>query len=216
MNTIQPLSYAELVAPERTHERILCPGEIPIHPKVYNSPLVYTPEFIMEVRAQMPDALRKDISEIKRILQEPLGFTITNEGILDVNPKRKFHEEPQKFNDIKFEVDQSKKTLWGGIYASTIGILSSRDSEFSISQKPPIGWPSFSHPLPKEKAEQYCFRHERSSFGQDQGYYVCHTWYNHNLHDQGKLLFHYLRTFAIVFNNLGLAKLEASPEEKKL
>ena len=38
----------------------------------------------------------------------------------------------------------------------------------------------------------------------DPNYLRTHAWYQHNIDDQGWAVFHFLRNFSILFNNLGL------------
>lgn len=63
MTLVKPLTYSELVYPGRVMP-ILNPREIPVHPKVYGSSLVYKQEFIDEVKGAVPDSVRKDIEAI--------------------------------------------------------------------------------------------------------------------------------------------------------
>ncbi len=198
---ILPLAYADFIAPQRANEqsRILRPDEIPIHPKVYVSDFAFTPEFVEEVRRQMPRALHEDISEIERVLGKSLGLYVTDTQIAQAGERC---SDKTEFAEIGHEVDPTRKTIDVGIFASTINILRDRNSTLEIS--PPIeAFPGLTHPLPLEKVEEYAFK-------SDGRYHTCHTWYTHNLHDQGKSLFHYLRTFAIVFNNTGLERIARS------
>ena len=184
------LSYAELIASPRVYDVVLSPREIPIHPQVYNSSFAYTPEFMTEVQAQMPQALHEDISAIERILQVETGITVTDKAM-------KWRSEELRFEEIPHEAKPQTRQLSIGIYASTIGILPHLPTELMVFPKSFIG----KHPLPLEKARAYAFREEPDCL-------TLHTWYTHNIHDQGELLFQYLRTFAIVFNNCGLSRLQ--------
>lgn len=187
------LQYTELVEPKRRYDKILRPDEIPIHPSVYTSPFAFTPDFLREVRRQMPQALRDDISEIERILGEKSEIVVTEESIA-------YRREETRFDQIEHKVNPVERKLSVGVYASTIGILPHlpRPRVLEINTGRTLGIQS-AHPLSQEKALEY-------AFDSDGDYLKLYTWYTHNLHDQGEPLFHYLRTFAILFNNLGLAR----------
>jgi len=189
---ISPLAYAEFVAPQRHYDKLVTLGEIPLHPRVHDAAFAYTQEFLDEVRKQMPQALRENIREMERILGETIGITVTDTAI-------RSRGEETLFDRIEHEADAAQRTVSIGIFASTIGFLPWLPRVIEIHTQQPQE--SGSHPLSLEKARAYSFRQSGS-------YLQLHGWYTHNVYDQGESLFHYLRTFAVLFNNHGLTKLE--------
>ena len=189
---IPKLLSEDLIEPRRRNNRILSPYEIPIHPRVYNSDFAYTKEFMEEVRARMPQALRDDISRIEIVLGIDLGITITDESILEGSYEI-------KFKDIDYEAKSQERQIGVEVHAANTFILPHLSRTLEIDTRLGIN-PILSHPLPPNKILEY-------SFDSDGDYFKFYSWYTHHLHDVGEGFFHYLRAFAIEFNNHGLSKL---------
>lgn len=190
--SISPLLSEYFVNPERKSmvlgRPILYPSQIPIHPLVYGSALRLDSVFIDEVRAGMPEALRRDISTIERMLSTDLGLVVKETGIIDGDQREIPYTKIQHY--IQRDINQFSLDL-GSV---SIGLLPLTPRQFEIY---PEGAP---HPLPQEVARQYAFLIEENTM-------CLHTWFTHNLHDGGEGVFHYLRAFAMEFNNKGLRRL---------
>ncbi len=190
---ISPLLPEYFVDPERRGivmgRPILYPSQIPIHPLVYGSALRLDSDFIGEVRAGMPEALRRDISTIERMLGTNLGLTVKDTGIIDGNDQREI-----PYTRIQSHIQPATNQFTLELGSVSIDLLPSTPREFEIY---PGRTP---HPLPQEVAQQYAFSIEDDTMS-------FHTWYTHNLRDGGEGVFHYLRAFAMEFNNKGLRKL---------
>lgn len=190
---VSPLEYNELIDPRRSHDKILAPYEIPIHPSVYDSEFAYTPEFMKELRERMPQALRDDIAVIESLVGSQ-GIKINDDGIIEGEVLE------QKFRDIAHEVNPKRKNVSVELcVSSNVGILPWLSRFLEVSTRPNLP-AAFSHPMPIDKLKQYMI----DSDGEHLRFY---TWYGHNIGSAGTLTFHYLRTFAILFNNHGLTKL---------
>ena len=191
--SISPLLPEYFVDPDRAGEimgrPILYPSQIPIHPLVYDSALRLDSDFIDEVRAGVPDMLRRDISTIERMLSTNLGLQVTDTGIIDDNDQR---EMP--FTKIHHYIQPGINQFSLDLGSVSIGLLPSTPRQFEIY---PEGAP---HPLPQEVARQYAFLIEENTM-------CLHTWFTHNMNHQGPGVFHYLRAFAMEFNNKGLRRL---------
>lgn len=197
MTTTPLLLSEDLIAPYRRHQQILAPDEIPIHPDVYNAPFTFTDEFMTEVKERVPNMLRQDISEIERILGIQLGLEIEKDGIRQ-------DREKTSYGAIHYVVyPPPRKELHVSIMASSVGILPHRPAVLEITTRDLSSFPDLRHPMPLEKARQY-------SSTTDGLYLQLPSWYTHNVHDQGETFFHYMRAFAIAFNNHGLLRLGRS------
>ena len=192
--TPEPLVYEELIALNRDWHRletrkILMPDEIPIHPYVFNSDFVYTPKFIEEVRKNLPESIEQDISEIERILGIDLGLKVTPTGICE-----KEHEYECGFRLFRSGVYPDREYLTLGIGATSIA-MEKKQGNLRRSMKLPKS--QRRHPMNLDKLKQYS-SNDRIAI-----------WHTHNIHDGNMPWQLYLRNFAIVFNNLGLERLES-------
>lgn len=77
------LEYGDLVAVRRTIlSPILSPSMVPIHPLVYESPRVYTPEFGQRVWASVPESIRQDIATINAMMKPAyVPIEVTDEAV---------------------------------------------------------------------------------------------------------------------------------------
>lgn len=182
----------DLINSDDKNNPILKPTRIPIHPDVYNSDFAYTPKFMEEVKALVLDDMQDDLSRIERILGKELMVEIKPGGFGD------FYGE-KRIEDIEFEANPEERTVGVEFSASSIDILPLSPRSFEIENKH-VKSGRFRHPLPLEKARAY-------AFNKNDDYLELHTWYGHNMLEQGDAFFHFLRAFTIRFNNLGLTKL---------
>lgn len=184
------LSYEDFITPNRPAV-IVEPNEIPVHPDVYFSPLVYTREFVAKVAGSVPDSIRQDIAEIERILRVRLGMEVSEEGIIKANQKT-------SFGDFTIDISPGETGLpevevnYGQGNATNIALVREGYCQRVFS-------PDIDHPMSKEKFKAY---------GISSGDFDTKlpTWYIHNLSFAGLGGLLYFRNFVIMFNNLGLKK----------
>ena len=182
---ISPLVYGELIRPAGC-VKILGPGEIPIHPRVYDSEFAFTREYLARIRESLVESMRKDLSVIERVIN--LGSTryeITEHGIvhgvdLEIS-----------FADIIYYADPRKRAIGTDYGSSNIDIMQHLERELNVDESP----------IPRPKLEEYAFDYETD------GHPRIHVWYTHNYLDHGFPLELYFRSFAIMFNNLGIREL---------
>ncbi len=190
MTKIQPLTHSELLSERTYRPGILLPGEIPLHAAVFNSDFAYTPEFVEEVRKEVPKSIEEDVSEIEKKLGQDLGLKVTETGIYIVNQNYEC-----RFKDFSHRTDPEGKLVNVGIGHMSIAM------DHKGGMKAVVGLDSFRHhPMDTDKLKQYSFEEK----GNDR----VAVWRAHNIHDQVKSWQIYLRNFAIMFNNLGLRKME--------
>ena len=185
MSNPQQIEYKDLIAPKRLVEKVLLPGEIPIHPSVYDWSFAYTPEFIQEVRAAVPDSMTRDLSEIERILGAETGLEITKNGLLHRGNRL-------LFSDISFNYDPNKKTLgvayWdANIDIDKVNVPTHIDVVVERAQE--------EHPMPLDKLRQYAFEQGELGYVGEKGV-RCYSWYTHNILFHGLPLMHYCQKLA--------------------
>ena len=186
----------DLISPIRRSKlglkTVLEPNEILIHPAVYTSDFAYTEKFIEEVRAQVPEMIRQDVSAIEEILGEKTGIRVAEDGVYHGVGDIKFARIPHRWGPKEKLIDID-------IMAASIAILPWDHKELYIDKTPTC--PEMKHPLPEEKVRVYMIRDDESAL-------ILHMWHMHNVNYQGPAFFHYLRAFAITFNNYGLTQLK--------
>ena len=182
-----PLTYRELIAPNRGYRpKVLTPNEIPIHPAVYDSPACFTPEFLERIRGRIVGSMKEDDRIIREVLGIDTGLIIGDRSIT-----RESIEVP--YDRIEFMLDPEKKEIGAAVYATSADILRHLPIEIGLS---PLT--RAVHPMSSERLREYAFD---VSDPKDPR---IHVWYQHNIYDQGNGVAHFLRNFAILFNNAGL------------
>ncbi len=180
-----PLAYRELISPNRRYgPRVLQPREIPIHPLVYDNPAFFTPEFLERIRGRIVESMREDDKSIKEVLGIDTGLVIGDSSITHGSRE-------VSYNIIGFDVDPSKKEIGAELGATNAAIVRHLPRELIVNE-------SDLHPMFPQRLIEYAFDLS------DPQYSKTHAWYQHNVDDQGWGVFHFLRNFAITFNNLGL------------
>lgn len=182
------LDYSELIAPKR-YVKILSPNEIPVHPKVYESEFAYTQKFADEVKSSVPDSMKKDISEIERILGLKFGFDVTDCGL-------KNEDGIILYENIDVAADSKRKCVEVSYFSSNIAI----NNEVGFGRFLQYDASDFAFPTGLEKLKKFSLP---CSFSE--GIKVP-AWYVHNHLDHGNPLMLYFRNFAIMFNNLGIKR----------
>ncbi len=186
--SIEPLTYKELIVPGRLGGDILMPNEIPIHQLVYISDSVYTQDFIEEVHKAVSDSIKKDVSAIEKILKKEQKIKVIDNIIKD-----EISCSNKDVNSVNRIVDEEKKKIDIQYVGSSIGLNFHKDPTQWLTISP------YEHPVGKEKLEKYSYvQHEQI---------IVPTWYIHNLGDNGFGMELYFRNFAIMFNNIGLEKI---------
>src|SRR3989338_4580447 len=199
----EPLKFEELVALDRVTEKglfylyelyglnhaILSPGEIPIHPVVYAASQAYSLDFVNHVRASMPDALQEDIATIDRLLGVKLGITVDDDSIRGREGLYTLHINDER--DIGLIVDEGRRVQLGR-GSTGVWLNINEPGELSVWK----GHHGVDHPMTTDRLRAYGAKGES----------LLHVpvWHIGNLKDQGEPVYHYIRTFAVQFNNLGL------------
>ena len=197
MSKPAPLTYRELIKPERSRRKVLLPDKIPIAPDVYNNPACFTEEFVAKVRGRIVPSMMEDALVIGETFGEPTGFMITKDFIITPdNPGYQL-----KFSEIEHDVFPAH--LGGGVSVDLTAASASiyrdnRDRELYICSWRPE---TENHPMSLERLREYAF--DSSNPNEPR----VRVWHTHNLGGMGNGMDHYLRNFAILFNNLGLAEL---------
>jgi hypothetical protein len=182
------LRHEELIAPEARYEQVLWAWKIPVHPLVYDSDFAYTSDFNEQVRARVPESIRKDIVTIEKMLEKRLGIEVGKDCMK--NPG-KFPEE-MEYAEILSRLYPGLRNVNQDLFATGIAL----DPE-----RLPRTFTPEHHPMDGERLKKYAFEIDPT-----QGPKI-RTCYIHNYTDQGRMVELYLRNFAIVFNNLGLEKI---------
>jgi hypothetical protein len=186
--TIPRLEYTDLVAPNRTHDVLLDPREIPLHPLVYNSEL-YKPSFVTRVHQAVPKAVLADISVIERILGINIDIPVTDQqigpGIVSA----------VVLDEIRFGYSRGGKAIDLSFKGTSMGVGTLEGIRpFTFS-------PNETHPLPSEKIQAY-------SCLTDGPFSYLHGWSTNNYQNKSLPFWLYARSFAVLFNNLGLDELQ--------
>lgn len=177
------LVHGELIAPARLAGRIIEPNEIPVHPKVYEALVVYTPGFVEQVVWSLPDSIREDVSTIERIMGINLRLEVTDKAIISDG-------EELPFGDFDVRVNPHARFVEVAYVSSNIA-LDTREGYKARFR------PSPTHPMNVNKLRRY-------GFIPDDPEVQLPTWYIHDLSHAGFGGFLCYRNFAIAFNNLGL------------
>lgn len=181
------LNYADLI--DAALRRPLSPSKIPIHPSVYASSFAYTRDFVDEVRVAMPRHLAQNALALKEILGIDEAVDFDGESIV----------LPDRHHGIRVEhlVDPDRKKLEIGSYDSIICISPKNPKRIEILLESPLA--SQTTLLPAT-LNSYAYHEDEKSI-------LMHSWYVHNATAKGSEFFHYLRTFAVAFNNMGIERL---------
>lgn len=199
------LEYGDLVAGQRRLlSPILGPHMIPVHPLVYESSHVYTPEFGQRVWESVPESIRQDIAAIESIVKGKVPVEVTDEAVRltwfgDRLDGVTLPGDVERFEDFVVAATPSVKRMEVRQRFSADGLniwIMASDNRYLYTM------PIVEHPMSKEKARQYEIDDPEKY--QDEGLIVWHAHNNGNAELPLELIF---RNFAIMFNNLGLQEL---------
>lgn len=184
------LEQGELIRRERSFytDPWLDPTEIPIHPLVYNSPLVFTPEFAREVMQALPEAILKDDVVLSRRFGHDPVLTAAERGI---NWKGKV------FSLDRIRIFVQPDLFWVELLNHANAANVRLDKRLPLS---PHLFSSLDHPMPMSK--QMIYRPD-----QREPYMI--SWYRNNIANVGLVASLAFRNVAILVNNLGLQKVGA-------
>lgn len=195
------LEYGELIDLGRLRKfglnPILDPHEIPVHPAVFKSSDVYTPEFANQVWASIPDSIRTDVTAIEAKVGIPVPVRVSSWGVSETT-ERMGRKERQTYLGFGIEADPGEKSIWVEPLrdANAVNLALSK-SHYRFTIKPIFNRAS----IPQAKVDLYILPEtDKSEAG-------IITWYSHNIGMAGLPLLLIMRNFAIMFNNLGLEKL---------
>lgn len=194
---IPPLEYGELLRINSVSP-ILKPNEIPVHPMVYESSLVYTSQFAQRVAAAVPDSIKEDMAVIKRVLGHDLKLEVDQEGIQTAGGRVSAFKH--LFASFDIMASPGRKTLDVAYGSANIAVGSAPEGCAPYRIQPFSFDP---HPMSAERLKIYGFDPEVSDS-------FLHVWYIHNLSTFGDPGLMYFRNFAIMFNNLGLQEINNS------
>lgn len=194
------LEYRDLIDArfKNTDLGILPPGQIPIHPKVYRSLELYTLEFADFVIAKVPESIRGDLAVIEAVVGK-LPVSVDDTGIRWLG--RDYINE----HDVEFDSFWAETNSSGNVWLiddDSVAINMGIDIQRADMQLIDLPYPS--HPMSRGKLKKYMVKPK--DFDEARGII---TWHTHNLSigATGDLLF--LRSFAIMWNNLGLQRIGA-------
>lgn len=183
----EPLQYRQLINPNAPANRILEPNRIPVHPKVYTSPDLFTLTFASHVAQAVPASILKDIIAIEEALEIKLNIDSQQHQITQGSTTLQFEDFQITANPNSRFVEVS--------YLPSSNIALDTRAGHQVTFRP-----TKSYPMPLEKLIDYGFQPDNFDS-------YLPTWYIHNLSHVGLPGFLYFRNFAIMFNNLGLQKL---------
>ena len=185
------LTYENLIAKNRLNPakpKILLPNEIPIHPYLREYGLPYTADFILGVAKAIPMSALQDKETIEDKLDKKLD--------LEVSPTALYGGDNSM---VVLDPDYLKF-----IYRESVRELRVRYrdvAEFSIGCEDDNIFSYYNHPLPGEKARAYAISEDNDDL-------KLHGWGVRNIHSPGLAFEMFARNFAILFNNMGLDRLE--------
>lgn len=189
---------------------LLKPGWMPIHPAIYNRSELYTERFVDKIYQSIPESLNADISAASRVLEVDLGV-VENNGAFNIcyQGKKVCSISEEELGRDKFAVNSDDR--WG----KEVGYersLSKLESGVTTEGKPHYTY-IFSYPpekmsaidrrfypLSRETIDAYKFK----VIDPDRTAELI-VWHTHNTDYLSRLLM--IRSFAILFNNLGLEEL---------
>jgi len=197
------LEYGELVDLDRAKKYslspILNPREIPVHPRVFESPQVYTQEFADHVWASVPDSIRADISVIQDKIRNALPVYVTDDGVMS---RRGPHlDMPEIFNAFSVQANPKQRSVWVEplMSAEAINLGLGPEHHYRSDPRSPrvrslfLAWKLKAYTAPEtDDAEEGLI-----------------NWHSHNVGMASLPLLLILRNFAIKFNNLGLQRVGA-------
>lgn len=189
---------------------LLKPGWMPIHPAIYNRSELYTERFVDKIFQSMPESLGSDIGAASGVLGVDLGI-VENNGAFNIcyQGERVCSISKKELGRDKFEVNSDDR--WG----KAVGYersLSKLESGVTTEDKPHythvFSYPPEElsevnrrfYPLSREIIDAYKFKVIDVSRAAE-----LIVWHTHNTDYLSRLLM--IRSFAILFNNLGLEEL---------
>ena len=169
---------------------------IPIHPQVYKSRFAYSKKFIYEVRKKVPEALKYDLSVIDPILKKyDVKLTMTDKSIMHMHE----FDEVEFYNDDMFSIEDNRFRI--GTAVTHMTLMKDRPKELYLGKIDNNN----SHPMLEEGLSDELAKY---NFSDEEGVLRVYTWGSHDLPCRGLPFLLYSRNFAIVFNNLGIDRLE--------
>lgn len=195
------LEYGELVDLDRSRKYglspILDPREIPVHPKVFGSPNVYTQEFAQQVWISVPDSVKRDIAVIEGKTGVPVPVEVTNVSISETQGDPTFREV-ERFGEFFVQANPKERSVWVEPEFTATAINLGLDKEHFYKTGVHL---LKKGPIPIEKQRLYLTPPAKNT---ERGII---TWYSHNVGMARLPLLLILRNYAIQFNNLGLQRL---------
>ncbi len=185
---------------ERTKPPVFYPSRIPIHPQVCDADSIYNIQFMTRVRNRLTDVLQDDIREIaarmgKDYLEMSREVHVTATGIEDCYERVKFE---QFYHGVNNRFVKCRQNIWVNLpHLQNLGMKLVQDDvrtyDINFKQNP-------RHPFPREIAQEY-------AIDPDAAVLSFYTWSVDENITNRPALFHYLRAFALTFNNEGLDSL---------
>lgn len=164
------------------------PNGIPIYPRVRLSDFIYETPFIQEVMKAVPDFMMQDVETINKKLGRSHKLEIKDNYITQIDSKGRKETLPTE--QIMFESSRKEGYL----------IVRTEKYQQLILDTPPRT--DLIHHRERNIPEKILREYFLPS-----GWREIYTWKTTNTRFNSSLGMHYLRNFAIAFNNLGLAEL---------
>ncbi len=180
----------------RRHAEILLPDETPIHPDALSCEDVFTREFLLHVMRELPRSVAEDLDAI----QETLGFRpdveVDGAGISRVG-----FPQSVRFGDVGHFLDADARTVVIGQGRTKVGIIRKPDVLYMMEL-------AYDHPTPVEKARAYAVPAADLDVELMPGEIPLYVWsVTTNLLHQGWPWMMLVRSFAILFSNMALARM---------
>lgn len=220
---IPPLNYTDFISRPRAGELaqsvdrlptllfrcLLKPGTMPIHPDLFNKPEFYTERFVDKIFRSMPDSLGSDISAISKVLGVDLEiveqdgtFKILNQGVNVCS----IGQNELKRSKFETGYDYGSKHIGYDYSASKLvaGVTDEGEPHYTqIVPYPPEELSEIArilYPLNRETINAYKYKDVENGRAAE-----LIVWHTHNTDYLSRLLI--IRSFAVLFNNLGLEEL---------
>jgi hypothetical protein len=192
------LEYGDLVNPEFAQygvSPILDASRVPIHPLVFESPQFFTVDFARRVLASVPNSIRRDVAEIEAKCGPKVPVKIVERGVTLVRDETLVDEEDiTLFSDVRI-IKESATDIGLAYYASGFAI-----DLWADSTRPVFGDPD-NLLMSRVKAQYYEVDADKYNYD------GMLKWDAHHRGYARLPLQLILRSFAIMFNNLGLEEL---------
>jgi hypothetical protein len=149
-------------------------------------------EFAREVMSALPESIERDVTSIEKMLGTDIKIKVTGTAL---------HSDSEyafafDLGDVNFYANPERKSIDLDYGSANIAMYADM-SEAILRHIYPIQ----NHPMNQARIQEYAFSHEHGSIQNI-------MWYTHNIQDAAMPLRLIFRNFAIIFNNLGLQKLQ--------